>query len=178
MGKDGTAHQVQRVCFLGLPQAALLGSNAILLPPLDFPHVIRRVLGKQGMEMTGASPPLLCFSCRAVGGKGTQQKNITEVHDMGYTPSAQRLKPCLSQGCVMLLASPLIGGASLIPLGILTQLGNDHSVSTKTQAWNMAVSRVRASLQNRDNLNSLYRRPLPLPCLCKETALQTFQVLG
>lgn len=87
--KDGSAHQVQRVCFLGLPQAALLGSNAILLPPLDFPHVIRRVLGKQGMEMTGASPPLLCFSCRAVGGKGTQQKNITEVHDMGYIPSAQ-----------------------------------------------------------------------------------------
>lgn len=36
--------QVQCVCLLGLPQAALLGSNAILLPPLDFPHVIRRVL--------------------------------------------------------------------------------------------------------------------------------------
>lgn len=36
--------QVQCVCFLGLPQAALLGSNAVLLPPLDLPHVIRRVL--------------------------------------------------------------------------------------------------------------------------------------
>lgn len=52
-GEDGSAHQMQCVCFLGLPQAALLGSNAILLPPLDFPHVIRRVLGKEGMEMTG-----------------------------------------------------------------------------------------------------------------------------
>lgn len=46
MEKAGCAHQVQRICFLGLSQAALLGSNAVLLPPLDFPHVIRRVLGK------------------------------------------------------------------------------------------------------------------------------------
>lgn len=58
--KGGSAHQVQCVCFLGLPQAALLSSNAILLSPLDFPHVIRRVLGKQGMEMTGH--PLPCHA--------------------------------------------------------------------------------------------------------------------
>lgn len=34
-------HQVQSVGFLRLPLPALLGSNAIFLPPLNFPHIIR-----------------------------------------------------------------------------------------------------------------------------------------
>ena len=126
---------MQCVCFLGLPQAALLGSDAILLPPLDFPHVIRRVLGKQGMEMTGASPPSPC-SCRAVGGKGTQQ--ITSLKHRTWDTHPQHQDKAIPQGCVMLLASPLPGGASQIPLGIPAQLGNEHSPFTKTQAWDMA----------------------------------------
>lgn len=126
---------MQRVCFLGLPQAALLGSDAILLPPLDFPHVIRRVLGKQGMEMTRLSPPLPC-SCRAVGGNGTRQ--TTSLKHRTWHTHPQHQDKAIPQGCVMLFTSPLPGGASLIPLGVLAQLGNDYYPCTKTQVWDMA----------------------------------------
>lgn len=128
------------------------------------------------MEMTGASPPLLC-SCRAVAGKGTQQ--VTSLKHRTWDTHTQHQDKAIPQGCVMLLASPLPGGASLIPLGIPAQLGNDHSTFTKTQAWDMAQGTgVRTSLWKRDNLNSLYRKPFPSPSLCGDKALQTFQLLG
>lgn len=38
-------YQVKCICFLCLSLPTLLGCNAILFPSLNFPHVIRRLLG-------------------------------------------------------------------------------------------------------------------------------------
>lgn len=39
--KGLNTHQVQGVSFLCLPLSALLGSNAVFLPPLNFSHIVR-----------------------------------------------------------------------------------------------------------------------------------------
>lgn len=58
--EKGGSYQVKRICLLSLPLSALLGSNAVLLPSLDFPHVVRRVLKHRepGNDMGIASLPL------------------------------------------------------------------------------------------------------------------------